>query len=121
MALRVPLKELNYSLYLRHRLRDCQVLSDDNDRCFIPSDAFDAWLEMSFIRAIIAKIVDQNHRPVFDPGLGNYRILFATLVLVERLDVASRLISGPYADRDLPLSQNDVLIDRTLSSTDLLR
>jgi hypothetical protein len=76
---------------------------------------------MPFVRAIIAKIVDQNHRPVFDRALGNYRILFATLVLVERLDVASRHMSGPYADRDLPFSQNDVLIDRTLSSTDLLR
>jgi len=76
---------------------------------------------MPFVRAIIAKIVDQNHRPVFDRGLGNYRILFATLVLVERLDVVSRLFSCPYADHDLPLSQNDVLIDRTLSSTDLFR
>lgn len=78
--------------------------SDDNDRCSIPSDAFDAWLEMPFVRTIITKIVNQNHRPAFDRGLGNYRILFATLVLVERLDVASRLFSSPYVDRDLPLS-----------------
>ena len=113
---------MDSSLYLRDGLRRCRVVSDDNNRYFIPSDAFDTWLGNRLVRATIAGIVGQNYRPIFDQGLNNYQKLFATLVLVERLDVASRLFSSPYTDRDLPLSQNDIdSIDRTLSGTDFLR
>jgi len=106
--------------YLHEKLKKGQSRSADG-RYFIPIDAYNAWLNDSIAYSSILWMLNRNLKPALNSIPDNCRILLATLVLIDRLDIASRLISSQYTDNVLPLSQDNISsIDGTLSGTDFL-